>query len=112
MKASVITKDRNTRPASGAGKLYSVGCLPFLLAWLLLDLICRAIIWGISSLFGKEVPVWSTAVQGTAYASVIPLGAIFTATLIWILYVYISECISNFFRKDKEGKKIETQRKD
>ena len=43
MKASVVTKDMNTRPASDAGKLYSTGCLPLLIGWLLLDLICRDI---------------------------------------------------------------------
>ena len=111
MKAAVVTKDTNTRPASGAGKLYSAGCLPLLIGWLLLDLICRAILWGIFSLFGKDLPVWSTAVRGTAYAILIPLGVILIATLVWILYVYISECISNFFRKDMKEKKIETQRK-
>ncbi len=111
MKASVVTKDMNTRPASDAGKLYSTGCLPLLIGWLLLDLICRAILWGIFSLFGKDLPVWSTAVRGTAYAILIPLGVILIATLVWILYVYISECISNFFRKDMKEKKIETQRK-
>ena len=111
MKASVATKTRNTRPAPGAGKLYSVGCLPLLIAWLLLDLIGRTILWGIFALFDKDLPVWSTAVQGTAYAILIPLGVIFTATLIWMLYLHISDCISNFFRKDKKGKKIENQEK-
>lgn len=96
---------------SRAGKIYSVGCLPLLLAWLLLDLICRAIIWGVASLFGKEVPVWSTAVRCTAYAILIPLGAIFTATLIWMLYMQVSEWVGNIFRKEK-NKKIENQRKD
>lgn len=95
-----------------AGRLYSVGCLPLLVAWLLLDLICRAIIWGVASLFGKEVPVWSTAVRGTAYAILIPLGAIFTAALIWMLYMHVSEWVGNMFRKDKANKKIENQRKD
>ena len=42
MKASIVTKDRNTCPASGAGKTYSVGCLPLLLVWFLVDLIGTA----------------------------------------------------------------------
>ena len=103
MTASVAIKDQDMCPASGAGKLYSVGCLPLLIAWLLLDLICKAILWGIFSLFGEDLPVWSMAVRGTAYAILIPLGVIFIATLIWILYVYISERISKFFRKDSNG---------
>ena len=111
MKASVATKTRNIRPASGAGKLYSVGCLPLLIAWLLLDLICKAFLCGIFALFDKDLPVWSTAVRGTAYAILIPLGAVFSATLMWMLYLHISDCISNFFRKDKKGKKIENQEK-
>ena len=111
MKASVATKTRNIRPASGAGKLYSVGCLPLLIAWLLLDLICKAILCGIFALFDKDLPVWSTAVRGTAYAILIPLGAVFSATLMGMLYLHISDCISNFFRKDKKGKKIENQEK-
>ena len=109
MKASVATKTRNIRPASGAGKLYSVGCLPLLIAWLLLDLICKAILCGIFALFDKDLPVWSTAVRGTAYAILIPLGAVFSATLMWMLYLHISDCISNFFRKDKKGKEIANQ---
>ena len=98
------------------GRFYSVGCLTILFAWLLLDLIGKTIILGIASLCGKEVPVLATAVKWTAYSIFIPLGAILLAVLIWILYVYISERISNFFRKEEEkeneNKKIEDQGKD
>ena len=104
MTASVAIKDQDMCPASGAGKLYSVGCLPLLIAWLLLDLICKAILWGIFSLFGEDLPVWSMAIRGTAYAILIPLGVIFIATLIWILYVYISERTSNIFRRGSKDK--------
>jgi hypothetical protein len=100
----------NEAEVSRAGKIYSVGCLPILLAWLLLDLICRAIIWGIASLFGKEVPVWSTAVRGTAYAILILLGAIFAAALIWMLYVHVSEWVGSIFHKDKKNKGSENQK--
>ena len=104
MKASVVTKDRNTCPASGAGKLYSVGCLLLLLVWFLVDLIGKAIIFGIASLFGKPMPSLAMVIKWTACAIFIPLGAIFIATLIWILYVYISERISNIFRRGSKDK--------
>ena len=103
-------KSINEMQVPRAGKIYSVGCLPLLVAWLLLDLICRAIIWGVASLFGKEVPVWSTAVRCTAYTILIPLGAILTAALIWMLYEYVSEYISKFFRKYKKRKGSEKQK--
>ena len=108
MKDSLVTKNRNTRPASGAGKLYGVGCLPLLVAWFLLDLIGKTIIYGIASLFGKPMPSLAMVIKWTAYSIFIPLGAVFIATLIWILYVFISERISDLFqkgKKDKEDKK-------
>ena len=95
-----------------AGKVYGGGCLPLLVAWFLFDLICRAIIWGIATLFGKNVPVWSTAVRHTAYAILIPLGAILIALLIWVSYVYVSEFVGGFFRKHQKNKRVENQRKD
>ena len=104
----LTTKNRNTRPASGAGKLYGVGCLPLLVAWFLLDLIGKTIIYGIASLFGKPMPTLAMVIKWTAYSIFIPLGAVFIATLIWILYVFISERISDLFqkgKKDKENKK-------
>ena len=101
----LTTKNRNTRPASGAGKLYGVGCLPLLVAWFLLDLIGKTIIYGIASLFGKPMPTLAMVIKWTAYSIFIPLGAVFIATLIWILYVSISERISDLFQKDKEDKK-------
>ena len=100
----LTTKNRNTRPASGAGKLYSVGCLPLLIGWFLLDLIGKTIIYGIASLFGKPMPTLAIVIKWTACAIFIPLGAIFIATLIWILYVFISEHIGNFFRKGSKDK--------
>ena len=108
MKDSLVTKNRNTRPASGTGKLYSVGCLPILIGWFLFDLIGKTIIYGIASLFGKPMPTLAMVIKWTAYSIFIPLGVIFIAILIWILYVFISERISNLFqkgKKDKEDKK-------
>ena len=98
------------------GRFYSAGCLPLLFVWLLLDLIGKTVIWGIVSLCGGEVPGLATVIKWTAYSIFIPLGAIFLAVFIWILHVYISERISNFFRKEEEkeneNKKIEDQGKD
>ena len=93
------------------GRFYGVGCLPLLVAWLLLDLIGKTMIWGIASLCGKEVPGLATVIKWTAYSVFIPLGAIFTATLIWMLYMHVSEWVGNMFRKE-ENKKIEDQRED
>ncbi len=92
-------------------RFYGAGCLPLLVAWLLLDLIGKTIIWGVASLCGKEVPGLATVIKWTAYSIFIPLGAIFLAVFIWVLYGHISECISKFFRKE-ENKKIEDQGKD
>ena len=86
------------------GKLYSAGCLPLLVAWFLLDLIGKSIIYGIAALFGKPMPTLSIVIKWTAYSIFIPLGAIFIATLIWILYVYISERTSNIFRRGPKDK--------
>ena len=106
------TRNRLVPPASGAGKVYGVGCLPLLFAWFLLDLIGKAIIWGIAALCGKEVPGLATVVKCTASAVLIPLGAIFIAILIYWLYLIISDFMSNIFRKDKKTTEIEEQRKD
>ena len=105
MTDSIGIKNHDTRPAPSAGKLYSVGCLPILIGWLLLDLIGKAIIYGIASLFGKPMPTLAMVIKWTAYSIFIPLGAVFIATLIWILYVFISERISDLFQKGKKDKK-------
>lgn len=89
------------------GKLYSVGCLPLLPLiplLLLVDLICKAIVWGIASLFGVQIPALAIAIKWMAYVIFIPLRAIFIATLIWMLYAFISERIGNLFRKGKKDK--------
>ena len=56
MARNVIT-NRQASPAPDAGRIYSVGCLPLLLVWFLVDLIGKAIIFGIASLFGKPMPL-------------------------------------------------------
>ena len=106
------TGNRLVPPASGAGKVCSVGCLPFLFLFFLIDLIGKAIIWGIAALCGKEVPGLATVVKCSAAAVLIPLGAIFIAILVFWLYLIISDFVSNIFRKDKTTKTIEEQRKD
>ena len=104
MKASVVTKDRNTCPASGAGKTYSVGCLPLLLVWFLVDLIGKAIIWGIASLFGVQMPGLAMTIKWMAYVIFIPLGVVIAATLIWMLYQAVLNFARNIFRKGKKDK--------
>ncbi len=90
------------------GRFYSVGCLPLLLVWLLLDLIGKTMIWGVASLCGKEMPGLSTVIKWMAYSIFIPLGAIFLAAVIWTLYTNISERVSQIVHKegkdDKENK--------
>ena len=104
MTADQAVGRRPLCPGPGAGRCYGVGCLSLLFVWFLIDLVCKAVFWGIASLFGVRTPALSKVVLCSAWAVLIPLGAIFIATLVWILYVYISECISNFFRKDKKEK--------
>ena len=112
MTDSFVKKNQGTQhTASGASARKCVGCLsllPLLPLLLLVDLIGKAIIWGIASLFGVEIPGLAITVKWMAYAILIPLGAILIAALIWILHVHISECISSFFRKDSKGNPTET----
>ena len=99
------TANRQASSAPDAGRIYSVGCLPLLLVWFLVDLIGKVIIWGIASLFGVQMPALATTIKWTAYAIFIPLGAIFIATLIWMLYQRVLDLARNIFRKDKKDKK-------
>jgi len=88
----------------------TVGCLPLLFAWFLLDLIGKAVIWGIAALCGKEVPGLATVVKCSASAILIPLIAIYIAIFIYWLYLIISDFVSNVFHKGKKTKEIEDQR--
>ena len=101
MKASIVTKDRNTCPASGAGKTYSVGCLPLLLVWFLVDLIGKAIIFGIASLFGVQMPGLAMTIKWMAYVIFIPLGAVIAATLIWMLFKSVLDFSRKLFRRSR-----------
>ena len=111
MTADMPTENHHKCLASGTGKVYGVGCLPFLFVWLLLDLIGKAIIWGIASLFGKKMPPFSTAMQWTAWAILIPLAGFCIAILVFYLYLIIADLVDEF-RKCKKNKAIEDQRKD
>ena len=53
--AENVTANRQASPASEARRVYGAGCLPIILAWFLLDLIGKAIIWGVASLFGVQI---------------------------------------------------------
>ena len=108
MTDSFVTKNNGTRhPASGAGARNSVGCLsflPLLPLLLLVDLIGKAIIWGIASLFGVQMPGLAMTIKLMAYVIFIPLGAVIAATLIWMLYQAVLDFSRNIFRKGKKEK--------
>lgn len=101
MARNVIT-DRQASPAPDAGRIYSVGCLPILFVWFLLDLIGKAIIWGVAALFGKEIPALSKVVQAMALGFWAPLGIICIAIIGFWLYCLISDLVSAIFRKGKK----------
>ena len=115
MTDSFVKKNQGTQhTASGASARKCVGCLsllPLLPLLLLVDLIGKAIIWGIASLFGKKMPPFSTAMQCTAWAILIPLAGICIAILVFWLYLIIADLVDEF-RKGKKKKAIEDQRKD
>ena len=98
------------------GKSIDAGCLPILFVLLLIDLIGKALIWGIASLCGKEVPGLAMVVKTMAYVIFIPLGAIFLVMLIGTLYHAAVDFVRKIFCKDKEkgneNKETEDQRKD
>ena len=86
-------------PGPGAGRCYGVGCLSLLFVWFLIDLVCKAVFWGIASLFGVRTPALSKVVLCSAWAVLIPLGAIVTAGLIWMLYCSVLDFLKKCFRK-------------
>ena len=81
------------------------GCLPFILGWFLLDLIGKAIICGIASLFGKEIPALSTVVKCAALEILAPLGIICIVIIGIPLYLIVSDFLSGIFGKGKKDKK-------
>ena len=102
MTDSFVTKNQGTRhPASGAGVRNSVGCLPLLLVWFLVDLIGKAIIFGIASLFGVQMPGLAMTIKWMAYVIFIPLGAVIAATLIWMLFKSVLDFSRKLFRRSR-----------
>ena len=78
------------------------GCLPIILAWFLLDLIGKALIWGVASLFGVQfAPTWPKIVFVGALATV---GLPIVAIIVFWLYLIVSDFVCKIFRKDKKGK--------
>ena len=103
MAGDVIT-NRQASPAPDAGRIYSVGCLPIILVWLLLDLIGKAIIWGFAALFGKEIPALSNVVQGMALGFLAPLGIICIALIGFWLYLIAADFLNDILGKGKKDK--------
>ncbi len=98
------TADRQASSAPDAGRIYSVGCLPIILVWFLLDLIGKAIIWGVAALFGKEIPALSNVVQGVVLGFLAPLGIICIAIIGFWVYCFISDLVCAIFRKRKKDR--------
>ena len=102
MTDSFVTKNQGTRySTSGAGVRNSVGCLPLLLVWFLVDLIGKAIIFGIASLFGVQMPGLAMTIKWMAYVIFIPLGAVIAATLIWMLFKSVLDFSRKLFRRSR-----------
>lgn len=80
------------------------GCLPIILAWFLLDLIGKAIIWGFAALFGKEIPALSNVVQGMALGFLAPLGIICIAIIGFWLYLIAADFLNGILGKGKKDK--------
>ena len=79
-------------------------CLPIILAWFLLDLIGKAIIWGFAALFGKEIPALSNVVQGMALGVLAPLGIICIALIGFWLYLIAADLLNGILGKGKKDK--------
>ena len=108
MAGNTIT-NRQTSPTPGAGRIYSVGCLPIILVWFLLDLIGKAIIWGVAALCGIQIPPLPKVVQAMAWGFLAPLGIICIAIIGFWLYLIVSDFLSNIFGKDKRDKENDNE---
>jgi hypothetical protein len=108
--AEDVTANRQETSAPDTGRIYSVGCLPIILAWFLLDLIGKAIIWGVASLCGMQIPPLPKAVQAMALGLLTPLGIICIATIGFWLYLIVSDFLSNIFGKGKRNKENDNER--
>ena len=85
------TANRLASPAPDAGRIYSVGCLPIILAWFLLDLIGKAVIWGVASLFGVQfAPTWPKIVLVGSLAVIgLPIAVLIVFCLALIVVLAI-----------------------
>ena len=108
MAGDVIT-NRQASPAPDAGRIYSVGCLPIILVWFLLDLIGKAIIWGVASLCGMQIPPLPKVVQAMAWGFLAPLGIICIAIIGFWLYLIVLVFLSNIFGKGKRDKENDNE---
>ena len=83
------------------------GCLSFILAWFLLDLIGKAIIWGVASLFGVQfAPTWPKVILVGSLAVV---GLPIVVTIVFWLYLITSDLVHKIFHRDKKGKSRPTE---
>ena len=110
MTADKAQENRLMRPTPGAGKVYSVGCLPIILAWFLLDLIGKAILWGIASLCGVQIPPLPKVVQAMAWGVLASLGIICIAIFVFWLYLITSDFVHTVFHKGKTDKENGNER--
>ncbi len=108
MTGNVMT-NRQASQAPCAGRVYSVGCLPILLVWFLLDLIGKAIIWGVAALFGMQIPPLPKVVQAMVLGFLAPLGIICIAIIGFWLYLIVSDFLSNIFGKGKRDKENDNE---
>ena len=100
--AENVTANRQASPASEARRVYGAGCLPIILAWFLLDLIGKAIIWGVASLFGVQfAPDWPKIIFVGSLAVV---GLPIVVIIVFWLDLIISDFVCKIFCKDKKGK--------
>ena len=83
------------------------GCLPFILAWFLLDLIGKTTIWGVASLFGVQfAPTWPKIFLVGSLAVV---GLPIVVLIVFWLYLITSDLVHKIFHRDKKGKSRPTE---
>ena len=83
------------------------GCLHIILVWFLLDLIGKAVIWGVASLFGVQfAPTWPKIVL---VGSLAVIGLPIAVLIVFWLYLIISDFAYKIFHRDKKGKSRPTE---
>ena len=105
--AENVAENRQTSPAPDVGRIYSVGCLPIILAWFLLDLIGKAVIWSVASLFDVQfAPTWPKIVL---VGSLAVIGLPIAVLIVFWLYLITSDLVHKIFHRDKKGKSRPTE---